>query len=140
MPWMNKTGDLSQDSAQPRDLGMAVGRGARLRCPCCGRGALFSRFTTVVPACSVCGEDMTPQRADDAPPYIIIVILGHILVAGALALERGLHPPLWLHFSIWLPLTIVTALALLPPVKGAIIGFQWANRMHGFGIKQEIAS
>jgi len=32
-----------------------------------------------------------------------------------------------------LPLTLILTLLLLPRVKGALIGLQWANRMHGFG-------
>jgi len=31
------------------------------------------------------------------------------------------------------PLTIVLSVALLQPVKGAVIGLQWALYMHGFG-------
>lgn len=131
MPWTNETGEPSQMSAR-RNLGQAVARGARLRCPHCGKGRLFSSFTRVVTSCAVCGENMSGQQADDAPPYVVITLVGHILVAGALTLEKTLHPPLWVHFSLWIPLTILSAILLLPPVKGAIIGFQWANRMHGF--------
>lgn len=133
MPWTSEMGALAHPAEERRDLRLAMARGARLCCPHCGKGRLFSNYTVVVPQCAVCGEDMTPQRADDAPPYIVIVIVGHILVGAALALEKGFHPPLWLHFSLWIPLTILSTLILLPPVKGAIIGFQWANRMHGFG-------
>src|SRR6478735_746935 len=32
----------------------------------------------------------------------------------------------------YLPLTLVLSLALLQPVKGAVVGLQWALRMHGF--------
>jgi uncharacterized protein (DUF983 family) len=37
-----------------------------------------------------------------------------------------------LQLSIYLPLTLFASLALLQPVKGAVVGFQWALRMHGF--------
>jgi hypothetical protein len=33
---------------------------------------------------------------------------------------------------LWGPLTIGMSLALLQPIKGAIVGVQWACRMHGF--------
>jgi len=42
------------------------------------------------------------------------------------------RPPLWLHAAIWLPLTVLLALLLLPPIKGALVGLQWALLMHGF--------
>ena len=34
--------------------------------------------------------------------------------------------------AIYLPLTLVLSLVLLQPVKGAVVGLQWAFRMHGF--------
>jgi uncharacterized protein (DUF983 family) len=46
--------------------------------------------------------------------------------------------PMWLHLSIWVPLTVILALALLQPVKGAIVGLQWALYMHGFGGEEDI--
>jgi uncharacterized protein (DUF983 family) len=53
-------------------------------------------------------------------------------VSLLITVELLYEPPLWLHFLIWLPLTALLSLALLPVVKGAIIGLQWALRMHGF--------
>lgn len=133
MPWTSRLDGSEAAALETRDTGQAMLRGARLCCPSCGNGRLFNHFTTVVEHCAVCREDMSPQRADDAPPYVVITIVGHLIVGAALMLEKTLHPPLWVHFSLWLPLTIIATLLLLPPVKGAIIGFQWANRMHGFG-------
>jgi hypothetical protein len=34
---------------------------------------------------------------------------------------------------IFLPLTIALAVLFLQPVKGVIVAWQWAQRMHGFG-------
>ena len=39
---------------------------------------------------------------------------------------------MWLQLAIYLPFTFVASLLLLQPVKGAVVGFQWALRMHGF--------
>ncbi|MEO1719218.1 MAG: DUF983 domain-containing protein, partial [Pseudomonadota bacterium] len=58
---------------------------------------------------------------------------GHVLVGGLLALERAVKPDAWVHLAIWLPLTVILSAYLLPRVKGALIGLQWAHRMHGFG-------
>ena len=58
--------------------------------------------------------------------------MGHFVVGGALALERGLAPASWVHLVIWLPLTLIASLLLLPRVKGALVGLQWALYMHGF--------
>jgi uncharacterized protein (DUF983 family) len=80
----------------------------------------------------VCGLDFTPHRADDLPAYLVIVIVGHIVVPTALLIETDYSPPVGLQLAIYLPLTVVLSLALLQPVKGAIVGLQWALRMHGF--------
>jgi hypothetical protein len=37
-----------------------------------------------------------------------------------------------LQLAIWLPVTLFSSLALLQPVKGAIVGLQWQTGMHGF--------
>ena len=49
---------------------------------------------------------------------------------------RGWSPPEGVHAVLWLPLTLVLALAILPVVKGALIGLQWALRMGGFAEAQ----
>lgn len=116
----------------PRPTWPAMRRGFLGRCPNCGRGKLFRAFLKVADHCSVCGEALHHQRADDAPAYFVILIVGHIVVPMVLATEVAFSPPYWVHAVIWLPLTIVLAIGLLGPVKGAIVGWQWANYMHGF--------
>ena len=116
----------------PRNLAQAMWRGFRCRSPNCGQGRLFRAFLKVVDRCAVCGTELFHQRADDAPPYFVILITGHIVVPLALIVETELSPPFWVHALIWSPLTLALALALLQPVKGAIVGWQWATYMHGF--------
>jgi uncharacterized protein (DUF983 family) len=113
-------------------LPQAMLRGFAMKCPNCGQGHLFSRFLKVADHCEVCGEDFTPQRADDFPAYLVIVVVGHVVVPALLAVEMAYAPPVWLQLLIWLPVTLFTALGLLQPTKGAIVGLQWQTRMHGF--------
>ena len=119
-------------SAKKRDLWTAMKRGFRSRCPRCGQGKLFRAFLKVDDHCQVCGLDFTPHRADDLPAYLVIIIVGHIVVPTALWIETDYSPPVWLQLAIYLPFTLVASLALLQPVKGAVVGLQWALRMHGF--------
>jgi uncharacterized protein (DUF983 family) len=119
-------------SAEKRDLWTSIKRGFRGRCPRCGEGKLFRAFLKVDDHCSSCELDFTPHRADDLPAYLVIIIVGHIVVPMALWIETDYAPPVWLQLSIYLPFTLVASLALLQPVKGAVVGFQWALRMHGF--------
>ena len=80
--------ETSPADAQPRPLGLAARRGLAGRCPHCGEGRLYRAYLKVVDACPVCGEDLSPQRADDAPAYVTMLIVGHFVVAGALAAEE----------------------------------------------------
>ena len=121
-----------QASAEKRDVWTAMKRGFRGRCPRCGEGKLFRAFLKVDNHCSACGLDFTPHRADDLPAYLVIVIVGHLLVPVILWIETDYSPPVWLQLSIYLPFTVVASLLLLQPVKGVVVGMQWALRMHGF--------
>jgi uncharacterized protein (DUF983 family) len=121
-----------QAIAEKRDVWTSIKRGFRGRCPRCGEGKLFRAFLKVDNNCSVCGLDFTPHRADDLPAYLVIVIVGHIVVPTALFIETDYSPPVGLQLAIYLPFTLVASLALLQPVKGAVVGMQWALRMHGF--------
>lgn len=125
------------DAEPRRDVKTAMLRGWRLKCPACGRGRLFRKYLKVADTCPACSEELHHQRADDAPPYFTMVIVGHVVVAGVLALEKAAAPPSWVHLSLWLPLTVILSLVLLPLIKGALVGLQWALRMHGFGGTQD---
>ena len=121
-----------QVATDKRDLWTAFKRGLRGRCPRCGEGKLFRAFLKTADNCSKCGLDFTPHRADDLPAYLVIVIVGHIVVPAALWIETNYSPAVWLQLAMYLPITFVSSLALLQPVKGAVVGIQWALRMHGF--------
>ena len=125
--WSRETGAIEK-----RDVWTALKRGLRGRCPRCGEGKLFRAFLKVDNNCSVCGLDFTPHRADDLPAYLVIIIVGHIMVPLALFIETNYSPPVALQLEIYLPLTLIASLVLLQPVKGAVVGIQWALRMHGF--------
>jgi uncharacterized protein (DUF983 family) len=124
---------LSLDDLMERPMGDAMMRGWRMRCPACGQGRMFGRYLKVNDTCPSCGLEMSGHRADDAPPYFTILIVGHIIVPLMLLLEQHVQPPEWVHMALWLPLTLLLCLWFLPHIKGTLIGLQWARRMHGFG-------
>ncbi|MFN4277863.1 MAG: DUF983 domain-containing protein [Ferrovibrio sp.] len=124
---------LSLDDLMERPMGDAMWRGWRMRCPACGQGRMFGRYLKVNDTCPSCGLEMSGHRADDAPPYFTILIVGHIIVPLMLLLEQHMQPPEWVHMALWLPLTLLLCLWFLPHIKGTLIGLQWARRMHGFG-------
>lgn len=101
----------------------AVGWGLSNRCPICGEGRVFAGFLRVVPECSNCGAPLGQLRADDAPPYVVIFLVGHLVLPGVFWVEREYEPPMWLHMVVWLPLFAVLCTLLLRPVKGAVVGY-----------------
>ncbi|MEE9328704.1 MAG: DUF983 domain-containing protein [Parvularculaceae bacterium] len=110
----------------------AVKRGLRQKCPACGTGKILYSYTKVKDTCASCGLALAGHQADDMPPYVTMLISGHIIIPLALYFERSLDPPMGLQFLIWGPALLGLTFWLLPRVKGAIIGLQWAHRMHGF--------
>lgn len=103
-------------------LATAMGRGLMGRCPACGKGRLFDGYLCVVPQCEHCGAPLGLARADDAPPYFTILIVGHIVIPALVIMQIHGDPPTWLLSAIFLPLTIILSLGLLRPIKGATVG------------------
>jgi uncharacterized protein (DUF983 family) len=133
MPTLTYGSSLTLDET-PRARWVPFKRGFIGRCPACGDGRIFRKYLKVADRCSSCGEELHHHRADDAPPYFTILIVGHIV--GTLLLigeERWPDAPMWMPIVAGLVLAIAMSLALLPRVKGALVGWQWALRMHGFG-------
>ena len=121
----------------PRPLWTAIRRGLRLRCPSCGEGRSLYAYVKVHDACPACGEELHHHRADDMPPYVTILVVGHLVVPLMLMSEMRWAPETWVHWITWIPATIALSLFMLPRVKGAVVGLQWAHRMHGFGGEED---
>ena len=94
---------------------------------------MFRAYLKVADTCPSCGEELHHHRADDAPAYFTMVIVGHVIVGAILSVEKAFAPPTWVHLAIWLPLMTLMTLLLLPVCKSMLVGLQWALRMHGFG-------
>jgi uncharacterized protein (DUF983 family) len=124
-----------------RNTWRAIRRGFSGHCPACGTGALFGKYLKVNDRCPVCAAELFHQRADDAPPYLTILVVGHIV--GILMLTTDtLFPdfPLLYQSILWSTLTVGLSLLLLPAFKGGLIGYQWALRMHGFDSAPDASS
>jgi len=117
---------------EQRSLWKAIGNGVMCRCPNCGKGKLFRSYLKINDTCAECGEKLSSARADDFPPYIAIFIVGHVLVGWMLHAEMS--GPVDPMFYVWtmIPAAIVLPLIMLPSIKGAVVGLQWANYMYGF--------
>ena len=126
--------DARTESAD-RPIKQAMLRGSRGRCPACGQGRLFQGYLKVRATCAHCGEELHHQRADDGPAYLTILLVSHLGAPLLLAVYMMYRPsPMSMLLGFGLG-AVVLSLVLLPRIKGALIGFQWARRMHGFGLE-----
>lgn len=125
-------------SAAPEERAVwpSLARGWQRRCPHCGEGALFDGYLKVKARCGRCGEDLSHQRADDGPAYLTILVVGHLMapIMHYVAFEWRPDP---LVMALVLSLACVAlSLYLLPRLKGCVVAYQWAKRMHGFDHKR----
>tara|TARA_B100000427_G_scaffold309657_1_gene298842 strand:+ start:884 stop:1258 length:375 start_codon:yes stop_codon:yes gene_type:complete len=120
---------MTLDDVRPA-VGLAILRGLARRCPSCGVGHSFKGYLKVAD-CEHCGEELGHIRADDFPPYLTIAIVGHMVVPLLLMSEQLMSPPTWLQLAIAVPLTMGLTLALLPRVKGGILGLMWFLGLRG---------
>jgi uncharacterized protein (DUF983 family) len=117
-----------------RPLGVAIKRGLLGRCPACGLGRLFRAYLKLNATCQVCGEDLSHARADDAPAYLTMLVVCHLAVAGVVMSDDAWPGASLMTTSlVWLTVAAAVSLLILPRMKGAVVGQQWAMCMHGFG-------
>lgn len=123
--------DLPLGEVRKVELPRAMWRGALGRCPHCGQGTLFRTYLKQVDACAICHEEYAHIRADDAPAWLTILIVGHVVVPLMFGVDAWLSWPTWLALLVW-PVTIaLLALAVLPHAKGFFIALIWATRAPG---------
>ena len=101
------------------------------RCPRCGEGRLFDGVLEVRPTCSVCGLDLGGDDSGDGAAAFGILIVGSIVVALAFWVEFHFTPPLWVHVVLWPLITVPLALAVIRPVKAALLAMQYRHRSIG---------
>ena len=103
-------------------LPIAIGRGLLCRCPGCGKSRLFEGYLRVKSVCQHCHAPLGLARADDAPPYFTIMVTGHLVVPLLMYVDRAYALSSFAMSAIFLPLSLVMAVALLRPIKGGTVG------------------
>ena len=107
----------------------AMLRGARGTCPACGEGRLFVHGLRVADTCHRCGEELYHHRADRKGVALAAFVALQIVLLLVAALQLvGVHWPVWVWAVPW----ALACVLLMRPVKGAVVGLQWALRLHGF--------
>lgn len=117
-------------SRRPR-LTLAVWRALVDRCPNCGRSRFFAAYLRQVDRCAVCGEAWGHIRADDAPPWLTILLVGHIILPLAISVERIATWPDWVGMALWPALALLLVALILPRAKALMLALIWATRAPG---------
>lgn len=99
--------------------------GLALRCPYCGKGALFDGLLKVTQRCNTCGFDLAKSDPGDGPAFLVITKLSFILVGLAVWLELAYEPPFWWHVALWVPAVIIFTPLLLRLTKSLLISYQY---------------
>ncbi|WP_293577190.1 DUF983 domain-containing protein [Phaeobacter sp.] len=121
------------DVEDQRSTKQALLRGWRCRCPKCGEGKVLHSYLKVNDSCSSCGQDLTHARADDGPAYLTILLVGHVMAPLMHVVYFAWRPEPLVTFTVFSLGCLLSSLYLLPKMKGIVIAYQWARRMHGFG-------
>ncbi|MES2059001.1 MAG: DUF983 domain-containing protein [Pseudomonadota bacterium] len=108
-------------------------------CPRCGAKTLFAGLAAFAPNCPNCGLDFDSFNVGDGPAAFLTLILGAIVVAMAITTELTLHPPLWLHMLIWIPVTAAGVVGSLRAAKGMLIALEYRNAAREGRLKGEDA-
>ena len=124
----------------PATLPAALVRGLRGQCPRCGEGRLFRAWLKPVERCGACAQDWSVQQADDFPAYIGIFVVGHLLAPVVIAMIGTFGMSAWLTLAIILPVAVAMLLAMLHPVKGAVIAFLWWFGIGAFVQERRVGS
>ncbi len=120
-PWQPDRPMARNPWPQPK-MSTAIGRGLLGHCPACGKSHLFNGFLRVVTACRNCAAPLGLARADDAPPYLTILITGHVVVPLMFVVDRSTDLSTTAMAAIFLPLALFMSLGLLRPIKGGTVG------------------
>ncbi|WP_158085545.1 DUF983 domain-containing protein [Henriciella aquimarina] len=112
-------------SLEEPELATVLWRGVQLRCPRCGVGRLLSGYLRQAPACSGCGLETGDIRADDGPPWLTLLVTGHLLAPFMIIAFMTNVMPMWLVTLLMAGLAVGLCLAILPRAKGVFIAAIW---------------
>jgi uncharacterized protein (DUF983 family) len=84
--------------------------------------------------CEACGLDLRAHDSGDGPASLVIFVLGAIVVGLAFWVEFRFSPPLWVHAVLWPIVTVPLAIALMRPLKAALVALQFRHRASEMGL------
>ena len=80
------------------------------------------RFADCCPACAL---DFTRFNVGDGPAAFLTLIVGAVVMVGAVTLQLKYDPPLWLQLAIWIPVTAALVVGALRVAKGVLLAIEY---------------
>jgi uncharacterized protein (DUF983 family) len=115
------------------DWPVTIGRGIIGRCPHCGAAPIFNGYLRVYEVCLNCAAPLGDMPADDAPPYIAMLVVLHFVALFVVLFYKGYyHPGIFMAGFLLVALALICMVALRM-AKGAVIGI-----LLKLGLKREV--
>lgn len=105
-------------------------------CPRCGARTLYTGVIRFVDRCPACGLDIDAFNVGDGPAAFLTLIIGTIVMIGAVTLTLTIAPPIWVHLILWTPLTAIGIIGALRLSKGALVSLEYRNAAHEGQLKK----
>lgn len=102
--------------------------GLACRCPRCGEGALFKGYLTLRESCPKCGLSYAFADPADGPAFFVMCLVGVIGMILLMVFEFTVHPPIWVHAVVTLPLLVAMCLGSLRPFKAWLVAEQFIHK------------
>jgi uncharacterized protein (DUF983 family) len=112
---------------------VTIWRGLCGRCPRCGEAPIFDGYLKVHATCLHCAAPLGDMPADDAPPYVAMLVVLHFVALFVVFFFKGIYRPSLLMAGFLLLLLAVICMIALRLAKGAIIGI-----LLKLGLKREV--
>lgn len=117
-----ENGEKGVDQRVP-NIGTAVRRALRKRCPRCGEGAIFSGWYNVAETCGVCRLPYEPSQGGTwAFMYISTAFMTGLIVTGMLLVRP---PSMWVGRAAVFAAAMVLIVATLPYRKAIAIALEY---------------
>lgn len=88
---------------------------------------MFSGWIRFAGRCRACGLDYSTFNVGDGPAAFLILIVGAIVVTGALVLDAAAEPPWWVHL-VWVPVAAALTIGGLRLAKAWLLAQEYKHR------------
>lgn len=112
---------------------ITIWRGLCGRCPQCGAAPIFNGYLKVHETCLHCAAPLGDMPADDAPPYVAMLVVLHFVALFVVLFYNGVYRPGLLVAGMLLLALAIDCMIVLRLAKGAIIGI-----LLKLGLKREV--